>query len=316
MTLKILVLSSILTTLVFADTITIRGGQSYKGTITAITDQSVFLRIGKETLVFQRKAIEQVTFTKSDLLVLTSGDTLSGKILHKIPTGLAVALESGLREIGASAILQLHYLTGPELRLTDIEATDEAFQFEKMPLVVKRSPIFISANLGIQSVSYSFAGNPYVGPPAYNKSISGWPHGVELGVEISPVMTIAGGAYWFKAKTNITIVGGGMTPPDDISYSSIYLSSSYKFFPEERVNPFLKIKLALQDSQSSFDEGKTKITLVPGAGLTYVPTLLFQIYAEFDVQFAKFAINTNGDSVDIGGILVLAGVRVQLPITL
>ena len=318
MPLRFLFLALILAAEAFADTITMKDGNSFDGLVVRISDQSVFLKAGRETSEFRRTAVDAITFASSDLVVLTSRDTLKGKVLRKENGHIVIATEQELKVVEASSVVEILPSIGQPMRLGEIAQTGDAFHVEAASVDATRSHVFFSVYAGIHSVTYSRGGKAILGPPAFDKSVSGVPYGFEVGVDISSRISATLGMYRFNAKTEIP-ERPGQVPASEVGYSVFAASGVLRFFTKNGLDIFCRAQVALETANSSLYEGgnrydsKQSVAFVPGIGVQYALGPFFLAYSELDWHFSTLKLKWYGDTIDTMGPAVLAGVRVYLP---
>jgi hypothetical protein len=310
--LRTLIPALLLSTGALADTITLKSGNSFEGQIINITDQSVFFKVGRETSEFRRTAVDAITFSKSDLVVLTSRDTLLGKVLRTDDNKYIIALDGELRSVPASSVVEILPCIGKPVRLRELASTNEAFHIEQVSVEASGSSVFFSVNAGLQKVSYSFPGDEFVGPAAFDKSFSGIPYSFEIGVDINPSVSATIGVCHFYAETDIP-EGAGQIQPFEAGYSSLFASGILYLGPRKSLDIFFRIRLAIEMPKSTFYQGKRNLVFVPGVGAEYALSTFLHFYGELDWHFSSLKLLERGDAIDTQGPAILAGVQVYLP---
>ncbi len=320
MLIRLLPLDGLLVTSASADGITTRSGTTNIGTIVNISDQAIALRIGRETAVFLRASVTEIAFDKSDQVVLSSGDTLIGKVLRRESDGFLLAGEQELKLVHASSVIEILYSAGGPIHLREITNTDAIFRFEELPVETAKSRVFFCAYLGVQNLTYSFPGVPPISPLPFEKSISGQPYGVEAGIEISSRVTATIGVCWCDAQTGLTVTEG-VLPPRSIGYTTFFVSGMYNLFPENRLDVFVRVQLGIQRAGYTLYTSDARPTssgigmLVPGIGAQYTLSAYVHVFCRLDWYRAKLGLNYVGDTVSTEGPAIFAGLRVYVPKT-
>jgi hypothetical protein len=290
-----------------ADTITTREGISHTGTITGITEDKVTLAQGRGTAILMRDAIVEVTFDVSDAIVLTSPDTLYGRVLRRDNDVVIVALEEGLRAVPGVSIGDILYSAGGQVRVKELSHTGDAFRVGKAAPKTIRTPLFFSMCLGPQSVTYTALG--------LKKPFSGTMHRLELGLEISPSFTATCGIIIFDALPRKDVYQQ-MT---EAGYLCYYVSGAFNFSPQRAFDVFLRLQAGVHrgswkiGGNANFTAASPTPSIVPGVGVRYKPFSFFQVYGECDLHLASLPMSNTGDAMDTSGPVFLAGFRVYVP---
>ncbi len=304
----------------FADAITTREGITHTGTIARITGEHIALTKARQSAVFIRSAVMDVTFDVSDVVALGSGDTLQAKVLRTEDSILVVALEQGLRILPVSSIAGIAYSSGGPLRVREISDTDDSFHSGEVTATIGRTALSLSMSIGAQSAVYRFGGsvpNWLTGfrESPIEKQFAGALYDLGARFDIEARFSVALGILLYTGEAN----GPGAPELREVGYFGFYTSGMYCLFPYNAFDVYVRLQLGILrgwwklSGNVNKDARSPVASVVPAVGIQYRFFELLQVYCECDGHFATLPLSESGESLETHGLVFSLGLRMHVP---
>ncbi|MEX2115375.1 MAG: hypothetical protein WEB37_00690 [Bacteroidota bacterium] len=287
----LLIVAGLLTTpaIAYADSILLIDGTKHDGIITAITDVRIILSKNYVERRFLRLFVREILFEKSDILVLVSGDTLTGRILQQTDGRMHVTLRDGMRTVDLNEVTRVLRLEGPSFNAGDVVPTDDSFRYDDPNTPATPPPIQISVSLGTQDITYNSVFS------SFDESLRGSLVRVEVGTNIHRSVDLMIGASWCTAQF--------------INYSSFHASGLFSIHAlKNRMRFFARIQAGFHTGSTQYEEGELTATIIPGAGIMLSPVPFAQLILEADVFISSLSLDQTGNTMG-RGLMLWAGVR-------
>lgn len=299
-----------LPTIADADWIILIDGTTHSGVITEITDDQIVIVKGRDRRTFLRTFVREIYFGKSDQLVLSSGDTLTGRIIRQDNEHIQLALRDGVTAILSHEVKIILPLQGPSFCARAITSTDESFRFEDPNPPVTLPPIRISLSFGTQDIRYFYSGTSYSSLQPFERSLQAALIRIEAGANIGEAVELAIGLSWAKAMTQNNNASGPILP-EMIYYTYGYAAGVYTMFGwEKRVGLFTRLQVGVLSGSTPLDDGELGLSVVPGVGIVLSPVRALRLLLEANFFSSSIRVDTMGNSLE-GGLTLWAGFSID-----
>jgi hypothetical protein len=125
--LRFLFLSLIFAIPVSADVIVTTNGTIYNGTIRSATDSTIVMTDGGMFIVLNKSLVLAITFSSADVLYLTGGGEIMGKVAAKEGNEVVIATAAGVQRVPAGSVEKVKYNLRGEVKVTELPATSSHF---------------------------------------------------------------------------------------------------------------------------------------------------------------------------------------------
>jgi hypothetical protein len=308
---------------VYADTLVLKDGSVYEGTLKQVTESKIKFESSKKLLSLDHDQILSFKFTNSDLLFFKTDSTLKCKVFNKVGSMVVVVTEAGIREIKNTVIQKLERDAGGELKVTGLPPTGPQFVNKSRKVVWSgdfKQSFYFQPTFGLQISGLGDWKDQFTPKPSGN----GFNIGAAAGFNLISVISLGIG-YEFFIYQKVDIQGiweDKLTA--NFFYGHIQVRSGIKNVPGlflyTQIDPgFFTGKEKISMSGSELEGSGNVFAFRLRGGVEYFTTGSLSIFTEIGGLFANVSnVEVVGQTVsnyslDFSGIAFLSGFKIYIP---